>query len=104
MHDPRIIKKYPNRRLYDTALSRYVTLSDVLHLLSTAEPFQVQEQRSGADITREILLQALLELERGEAALLSDSALLALLKAHTTDASQRGRTRGRLEASLAEVA
>ena len=61
--EPRIIKKYPNRRLYDTAVSSYITLSDVRKLVLDSKDFCVVDARSKADITRSILLQIILEQE-----------------------------------------
>jgi polyhydroxyalkanoate synthesis repressor PhaR len=61
--DKRIIKKYPNRRLYDTAESKYVTLSDVRHLVLDGVSFCVIDKKSGEDITRSILLQIIIEQE-----------------------------------------
>ena len=59
----RIIKKYPNRRLYDTELSSYVTLEDVRQLIIEGEGFEVRDARSGKDLTRSVLLQILAEHE-----------------------------------------
>ena len=59
----RIIKKYPNRRLYDTSQSSYVTLDDVKGLVLDGEEFQVVESRSKEDITRSVLLQIISEQE-----------------------------------------
>ena len=61
--DKRIIKKYPNRRLYDTVESKYVTLSDVRHLVLEGVSFCVIDKKSGEDITRSILLQIIIEQE-----------------------------------------
>jgi polyhydroxyalkanoate synthesis repressor PhaR len=61
--DKRIIKKYPNRRLYDTAESKYVTLSDVRELVLNGVAFCVIDKKSGDDITRSILLQIIIEQE-----------------------------------------
>lgn len=67
MTDTRIIKKYPNRRLYDTAISSYITLEDVRKLVLEGARFRVVEARSKEDITRTILLQIISEQEeRGE--------------------------------------
>jgi len=63
---PRVIKKYPNRRLYDTAQSRYITLSDVRRLVVEKQEFVVVDQKSQEDITRSILLQVISEQECGE--------------------------------------
>lgn len=61
--EPRTIKKYPNRRLYDTAISSYITLEDVKHLVMDCTPFRVIDARSSDDITRSILLQIISEQE-----------------------------------------
>jgi len=61
----RIIKKYPNRRLYDTEQSRYITLSDLQKLAEAGEEFEVKDASSGEDITRTILLQIIAEQENG---------------------------------------
>jgi len=63
MSEPRIIKKYPNRRLYDTVISSYITLGDVKQLVMERTPFRVVDARSNADITRSILLQIISEQE-----------------------------------------
>jgi polyhydroxyalkanoate synthesis repressor PhaR len=63
---PRVIKKYPNRRLYDTAQSRYITLSDIRRLVVEKQEFVVVDQKSHEDITRSILLQVIAEQENGE--------------------------------------
>lgn len=65
MTAPRIIKKYPNRRLYDTEVSRYITLDNIRQLVIRNEDFQVIDKRSGDDITRSILLQVISEQEEG---------------------------------------
>lgn len=65
MASERIIKKYPNRRLYDTELSRYITLADVRDLVMSCKPFRVLDSSNDADITRSILLQIMLEEETG---------------------------------------
>lgn len=63
MSDPRLIKKYPNRRLYDTAISSYITLEDVRQLVMERVSFRVIDARSGDEITRGILLQIISEQE-----------------------------------------
>ncbi|MFM2274230.1 MAG: hypothetical protein RL211_102 [Pseudomonadota bacterium] len=60
---PRVIKKYPNRRLYDTDTSTYITLSEVKQLVMNSEPFVVRDAKSAEDLTRSILLQIILEEE-----------------------------------------
>ena len=63
MSDVRIIKKYPNRRLYDTEISSYVTLEDVRQLIMEGENFEVRDARTGNDLTRAVLLQIIAENE-----------------------------------------
>ena len=63
MSQPRTIKTSPNRRLYDTELSSYVTLEDVRQLIIEGEAFEVRDARSGKDLTRSVLLQILAEHE-----------------------------------------
>ena len=61
----RILKKYPNRRLYDTRSSGYITLADVKKMVLDGERFVVRDAKSGDDLTRSILLQIILEAESG---------------------------------------
>lgn len=63
MSDVRIIKKYPNRRLYDTEISCYVTLEDLRQLILDGESFEVRDARSGNNLTRSVLLQIIAENE-----------------------------------------
>lgn len=60
---PRIIRKYPNRRLYDTETSSYITLEEIRQLVLTRTPFKVEDKKSGDDITRTILLQIISDQE-----------------------------------------
>ena len=62
---PRVLKKYPNRRLYDTRTSSYITLADVKRMVLDAEAFEVRDAKTSDDITRSILLQIILEEETG---------------------------------------
>jgi len=64
MPEPRVIKKYPNRRLYDTEESRYITLADVRRLVLEKVDFVVIDKKSQRDITRNILLQVITEQEQ----------------------------------------
>jgi len=59
----RVIKKYPNRRLYDTDTSSYITLTEIKQLVMSSESFVVRDAKSGEDLTRSILLQIILEEE-----------------------------------------
>ena len=63
MSEPRVIKKYPNRRLYDTVESRYITLADIRRLVVDNVDFVVIDKKSQQDITRTILLQVIAEQE-----------------------------------------
>lgn len=65
MSDERLIKKYPNRRLYDTTESRYITLEEVKKLVMESIPFRVVDSQTEADLTRSILLQIIMEQESG---------------------------------------
>ncbi len=80
MPDLRIIKKYPNRRLYDTELSRYITLADVRDLVLRCVPFRVQDTATDADLTRSILLQIMLEEESGGKPLFSSTMLAQIVR------------------------
>lgn len=75
MTTERLIKKYPNRRLYDTEESRYITLSEVKDLVMTAVPFRVLDSQTEADITRAILLQIIMEQEAGGSPLFTAAML-----------------------------
>jgi polyhydroxyalkanoate synthesis repressor PhaR len=59
----RVIKKYPNRRLYDTDTSSYITLAEIKRLVMESESFVVRDAKTGEDLTRSILLQIILEEE-----------------------------------------
>ncbi|MGB0956602.1 MAG: polyhydroxyalkanoate synthesis repressor PhaR [Panacagrimonas sp.] len=65
MSKARVIKKYPNRRLYDTEISRYITLEEVRQLVLENVEFRVEDKRTHDDITRSILLQVIAEQEQG---------------------------------------
>ncbi|MDR0997165.1 MAG: polyhydroxyalkanoate synthesis repressor PhaR [Zoogloeaceae bacterium] len=75
-----LIKKYPNRRLYDTQNSNYITLSDVKNLVLAFTPFQVVDAKSGEDLTRSILLQIILEEESGGVPLFSTDLLAQMIR------------------------
>ncbi|MDQ7989503.1 MAG: polyhydroxyalkanoate synthesis repressor PhaR [Candidatus Dactylopiibacterium sp.] len=76
----RLIKKYPNRRLYDTASSCYITLADVRDLVLAQDSFQVVDAKSGEDITRSILLQIILEEESGGAPMFTSDLLAQMIR------------------------
>lgn len=76
----RIIKKYPNRRLYDTEISRYITLDEVRQLVVDRVEFSVQDSRDGGDITRSILLQVISEQEEGGNPIFSTEVLTRFIR------------------------
>jgi len=80
MPTPRIIKKYPNRRLYDTKTSSYITLADVKQMVVKQEEFQVIDAKSQDDLTRQILLQIILEEESGGVPMFSTSMLANIIR------------------------
>lgn len=76
----RLIKKYPNRRLYDTQTSSYITLADVKELVLKHEDFQVIDAKSNDDLTRSILLQIILEEENAGAPMFSHDVLTQFIR------------------------
>src|ERR1700685_4436189 len=76
----RFIKKYPNRRLYDTETSTYITLSDVKQLVLEQENFKVIDAKTNEDLTRSILLQIILEEESGGVPMFSSSMLSQIIR------------------------
>jgi polyhydroxyalkanoate synthesis repressor PhaR len=76
----RIIKKYPNRRLYDTEISRYITLADVRSLVMQGVEFRVADTSNDEDITRSILLQIMLEEESGGEPLFTSGMLAQIIR------------------------
>lgn len=81
----RIIKKYPNRRLYDTAASRYITLRDVRQQVIEGEDLQVVDARNGQDITRSILLMVVAEQQGEVEQLLNVEFLRKLIRSGLSD-------------------
>lgn len=76
----RILKKYPNRRLYDTQTSSYITLADVKQMVLAGEWFEVRDAKSGEDLTRSILLQIILEEESGGVPMFSTQTLSQIIR------------------------
>jgi polyhydroxyalkanoate synthesis repressor PhaR len=83
---PRVIKKYPNRRLYDTEKSQYVTLQQIRSLVLDEIPFIVIDQKSEADITRSILLQIIFEQESETNPLFSNDNLERFIRYYNAGA------------------
>src|SRR5438105_15488129 len=94
----RLIKKYPNRRLYDTKTSSYITLADVKQMVLKQEEFQVVDAKSGDDLTRQILLQIILEQESAGAPMLSSDLLSQLIRSYGN--ALQGMMRGYLDRNI----
>ena len=82
MTSPRIIKKYPNRRLYDTEESRYITISDIKDLVLRNTDFVVIEKKDGDKITRCILLQVISDQEQNGDAIMSEDFLAQVIRTY----------------------
>lgn len=80
MSDTRVIKKYPNRRLYDTATSSYITLADVKKLVLENVDFKVVDAKTSEDLTRSILLQIILDEEAAGAPMFSSDMLSHIIR------------------------
>jgi polyhydroxyalkanoate synthesis repressor PhaR len=94
----RIIKKYPNRRLYDTQTSSYITLSQVKALVMQREPFEVRDAKSSEDITRSILLQIILEEEASGSPMFTAPVLESLIRFYGN--AMQGMLGGYLEKNI----
>lgn len=99
MSEARVITKYPNRRLYDTAESRYITLNDIRRLVVSSEPFVVIDKKSGENITRSILLHVIAEQEETGRSVMTEEFLAHVIRAYADDAPQQ--VRNCLEKALA---
>jgi polyhydroxyalkanoate synthesis repressor PhaR len=82
MIEPRVIKKYPNRRLYDTVESRYITLADIRRLVTERIDFVVIDKKTQEDITRSILLQVIAEQEHMGEPLMSQDFLSQIIRSY----------------------
>ena len=76
----RVIKKYPNRRLYDTEISSYITIEDVRQLIVDGEEFEVRDAKTGEDLTRQVLLQIISEHEGDGQPMLSTQLLSQIIR------------------------
>jgi polyhydroxyalkanoate synthesis repressor PhaR len=76
----RVLKKYPNRRLYDTRASSYITLADVKKMVLGNEQFEVRDAKTGEELTRSILLQIILEEETGGVPMFSTQTLAQIIR------------------------
>lgn len=82
MSQTRVIKKYPNRRLYDTEVSRYITLADVRSLVIEGTAFRILDAKTEEDITRNILLQIILEQEEKGEPIFTSETLMQLIRCY----------------------
>ena len=98
MSEPRVIKKYPNRRLYDTVESRYITLGDIRRLVVERIDFVVIDKKTQADITRAILLQVIAEQEHAGEPVMSRDFLSQVIR--TYGGQMQGVVGSYLEQSL----
>jgi polyhydroxyalkanoate synthesis repressor PhaR len=101
MSEPRVIKKYPNRRLYDTVESRYITLADVRRLVGERIEFVVVDKKNSADITRSILLQVIAEQEHLAEPILSQEFMVNVIRSYGT--ALQGQVSPLLEQSLKQL-
>ena len=82
MSETRIIKKYPNRRLYDTEESKYITLEDVRHLVLAGVDFLVKDVKTDEDLTRNILLQIISEQEHSGEPFFTNDLLTQIIRSY----------------------
>jgi polyhydroxyalkanoate synthesis repressor PhaR len=101
MSEPRVIKKYPNRRLYDTVESRYITLADIRRLVVERIEFVVVDKKNSADITRSILLQVIAEQEHLAEPILSQEFMVSVIRSYGT--SMQGQVSPLLDQSLKQL-
>jgi polyhydroxyalkanoate synthesis repressor PhaR len=101
MSEPRVIKKYPNRRLYDTVESRYITLADVRRLVVERIDFVVVDKKNNSDITRSILLQVIAEQEHLAEPILSQELMVGVIRSYGT--TMQGQVSPHLETSLRQL-
>ncbi|MGH8688866.1 MAG: polyhydroxyalkanoate synthesis repressor PhaR [Burkholderiales bacterium] len=78
----RLIKKYPNRRLYDTKTSSYITLADVKQMVLKLEEFRVVDAKTTEELTRPILLQIILDEESGGVPMFSSDLLSQMIRSY----------------------
>ena len=98
----RVIKKYPNRRLYDTAHSSYITLTQVRELVMAHTPFVVRDAKTGEDLTRSILLQIILEEEANGTPMFTAAVLANIIRfyGHTMQGMMGGYLEKNMQALM----
>ena len=94
----RVIKKYPNRRLYDTQTSSYVTLTEIKQLVMEGQSFVVRDAKSGEDLTRSLLLQIILEEESAGSPMFTEAVLANIIRFYGH--SMQGHMGAYLESNL----
>ena len=82
MNEKRIIKKYPNRRLYDTKDSKYITLGDIAILVSENKEFVVIDNKTGKELTKSILLQIIIDKEQNSVSIFSTKVLIQIIQSY----------------------
>lgn len=88
MSEERLIKKYPNRRLYDTSVSTYITIEQVRDMVLKEIPFKVIEQKTGEDITRNILMQIIMDQETDGQPMFTIDMLNKFIRSYGTETQQ----------------
>ena len=88
MKNMRIIKKYPNRRLYDTEDSKYITLEDISVLVTENKEFVVIDSKTESDLTRNILLQIIIEKEQSSIPIFSTKVLTQIIRSYKNQLQQ----------------
>ena len=101
MKNMRIIKKYPNRRLYDTEDSKYITLEDISVLVTENKEFVVIDSKTESDLTRNILLQIIIEKEQSSIPIFSTKVLTQIIRSYKNQLQQR--IRNQLEKNIEEL-
>jgi polyhydroxyalkanoate synthesis repressor PhaR len=101
MSEPRVIKKYPNRRLYDTIESRYITLADIRRLVVERIEFVVVDKKNNVDISRSILLQVIAEQEHLPEPVLSQEFMVGVIRTYGT--AMQNQVSPILESSLKQL-
>ena len=99
----RVLKKYPNRRLYDTQTSAYITLADVKRMVLEGVEFEVLDAKTQEDLTRSILLQIILEEETGGVPLFSTTSLAQIIPSMAMPCRRDGRPARKADAGLADM-
>jgi polyhydroxyalkanoate synthesis repressor PhaR len=101
MSEPRVIKKYPNRRLYDTIESRYITLADIRRLVIDRIEFVVVDKKNNIEITRSILLQVIAEQEHLPEPVLSQEFMVSVIRTYGT--AMQSQLSSLLESSVRQL-